>query len=579
MAALPAHAVGDDERRTPLRPEHPVYVIYTSGSTGKPKGAAIPHRGVVNRLEWMQREYGLQADDAVLQKTPSSFDVSVWELFWPLIRGARLVLARPGGHREPRYLAELIERERITTVHFVASMLDVFVSEASAAQCASLRRIVCGGEALSADLRRRVAQRLGRPLHHSYGPTETSIGVAAWPCREIEDGPIPIGGPIANTRFYVLDSALRPVPPETLGELYIAGDCLARGYLGRAALSAERFVADPFARGQRMYRSGDLAQWREDGAIVHRGRADQQVKVRGLRIELGEIEAELARAGYPRNAAIVREDRPGQRQIVAYVAADAEAGFDADALRAQLAARLPDYMLPAALVALPALPQLPNGKLDRKALPAPDYAPASLREPRDERERILCALYAEVLGVERVGIDDSFFDLGGHSLLAIRLIGLIRARLQLELPIRALFEHRSVAALAPQLDRNRARRPALAAQPRPQLLPLSFAQYRLWFLHQLEGPSATYNIPLALRLRGPLDPDALQAALNDLLARHESLRTLFPDGDAPRQHILARPARTTVSTTPRRSCRWRPSTPPKPPSTPTCARRRPTPST
>ncbi|ALN59020.1 linear gramicidin synthetase subunit C [Lysobacter enzymogenes] len=541
VAALPAHAVGDDERRTPLRPEHPVYVIYTSGSTGKPKGAAIPHRGVVNRLEWMQREYGLQADDAVLQKTPSSFDVSVWELFWPLIRGARLVLARPGGHREPRYLAELIERERITTVHFVASMLDVFVSEASAAQCASLRRIVCGGEALSADLRRRVAQRLGRPLHHSYGPTETSIGVAAWPCREIEDGPIPIGGPIANTRFYVLDSALRPVPPETLGELYIAGDCLARGYLGRAALSAERFVADPFARGQRMYRSGDLAQWREDGAIVHRGRADQQVKVRGLRIELGEIEAELARAGYPRNAAIVREDRPGQRQIVAYVAADAEAGFDADALRAQLAARLPDYMLPAALVALPALPQLPNGKLDRKALPAPDYAPASLREPRDERERILCALYAEVLGVERVGIDDSFFDLGGHSLLAIRLIGLIRARLQLELPIRALFEHRSVAALAPQLDRNRARRPALAAQPRPQLLPLSFAQYRLWFLHQLEGPSATYNIPLALRLRGPLDPDALQAALNDLLARHESLRTLFPDGDAPRQHILAAP--------------------------------------
>ncbi|WP_394540544.1 non-ribosomal peptide synthase/polyketide synthase [Lysobacter enzymogenes] len=539
LAALPAHALADAERSAPLRPEHPAYVIYTSGSTGKPKGAAIPHRGVVNRLAWMQREYGLADDDAVLQKTPTSFDVSVWELFWPLTRGARLVLARPDGHREPRYLAELIERERITTVHFVASMLEVFVLEADAGQCASLRRIVCGGEALSADLRRRVAQRLGRPLHHSYGPTETSIGVAAWPCREVEDGPIPIGGPIDNTRFYVLDSALRPVPPGTLGELYIAGDCLARGYLGRAALSAERFVADPFAHGQRMYRSGDLAQWREDGAIVHRGRADHQVKVRGLRIELGEIEAELARAGYARNAVIVREDRPGQRQIVGYLVA--EAGFDADALRAQLAARLPEYMLPAALVALPALPQLPNGKLDRKALPAPDYAPASLREPRDERERILCALYAEVLGVERVGIDDSFFDLGGHSLLAIRLIGLIRARLQLELPIRALFEHRSVAALAPQLDRNRARRPALSAQARPQQLPLSFAQYRLWFLHQLEGPSATYNIPLALRLHGPLDADALQAALNDVLARHESLRTLFPDGDTPRQHILAAP--------------------------------------
>ena len=540
LAALPAHAIGDDERSATLRPEHPAYVIYTSGSTGKPKGALIPHRGVVNRLGWMQREYGLRADDAVLQKTPSSFDVSVWELFWPLTRGARLVLARPDGHREPRYLAELIERERITTVHFVASMLDVFVLEANAEQCASLRRIVCGGEALSADLRRRVAQRLGRPLHHSYGPTETSIGVAAWSCREVEDGPIPIGGPIANTRFYVLDSALRAVPPGTLGELYIAGDCLARGYLGRAALSAERFVADPFAHGQRMYRSGDLAHWREDGVIVHRGRADHQVKVRGLRIELGEIEAELARAGYARNAVIVREDRPGDRQIVGYVAADG--GFDADAVRAHLAARLPDYMLPAALVALPALPQLPNGKLDRKALPAPDYAPVSLREPRDERERILCALYAEVLGVQRVGIDDSFFELGGHSLLAIRLIGLIRSRLQLELPIRALFEHPSVAALAPHLDRNRSRRPALtAAQERPQDLPLSFAQYRLWFLHQLEGPSATYNIPLALRLHGPLDPDALQAAINDVVARHESLRTLFPDSDTPRQHILAAP--------------------------------------
>ncbi|WND83122.1 non-ribosomal peptide synthase/polyketide synthase [Lysobacter capsici] len=539
LSALPAHAIDDGERRATLRPEHPAYVIYTSGSTGKPKGAVIPHRGVVNRLEWMQREYGLQADDAVLQKTPTSFDVSVWELFWPLTRGARLVLARPDGHREPRYLAELIERERITTVHFVASMLEVFVLEAGAEQCASLRRVICGGEALSADLRRRVAQRLGRPLHHSYGPTETSIGVAAWPCREVEEGPIPIGGPIANTRFYVLDSALRPVPPGTLGELYIAGDCLARGYLGRAALNAERFVADPFARGQRMYRSGDLAQWREDGVIVHRGRADHQVKVRGLRIELGEIEAELARAGHARNAVIVREDRPGDRQIVAYVASDS--GFDAEALRAHLAARLPDYMLPAALVALPALPQLPNGKLDRKALPAPDYAPVSLREPRDERERILCALYAEVLGVQRVGIDDSFFDLGGHSLLAIRLIGLIRSRLQLELPIRALFEHPSVAALAPHLDRNRARRPALTAQQRPRDLPLSFAQYRLWFLHQLEGPSATYNIPLALRLHGPLDPDAMQAAINDVVARHESLRTLFPDSDTPRQHILAAP--------------------------------------
>ncbi|SDY29709.1 non-ribosomal peptide synthetase, partial [Lysobacter enzymogenes] len=537
LAALPAHAPDDGERTAPLRPQHPAYVIYTSGSTGKPKGAAIPHLGIVNRLDWMQREYKLQADDAVLQKTPASFDVSVWEFFWPLTQGARLVLARPDGHREPAYLARLIAQERITTVHFVASMLELFVLEADAGQCASLRRIICGGEALSADLRRRVAQRLGRPLHHSYGPTETSIGVAAWPCRDVEDGPIPIGGPLANTRFYVLDSALRPVPAGAVGELYIAGDCLARGYLGRAALSAERFVADPFAAGERMYRSGDLAQWREDGVIVHRGRADHQVKVRGLRIELGEIEAQLALAGFARNAAIVREDRPGQRQIVAYVAAAGE--FDADALRARLAERLPDYMVPSALLALPALPQLPNGKLDRKALPAPDYAPLSAREPRDERERALCALYAEVLGLERVGIDDSFFALGGHSLLAIRLISRVRAELDIELPIRALFEAPSVAALAVALDPRRARRPALLPQPRPETLPLSFAQRRLWFLHRLEGPSATYNLPLALELHGALDRAALRAALADVVARHESLRTMFPEGEIARQLVLA----------------------------------------
>ncbi|WP_369939098.1 amino acid adenylation domain-containing protein [Xanthomonas medicagonis] len=537
LVALPAHAIDDGERRAPLRSQHPAYVIYTSGSTGKPKGAAIPHRGVVNRLAWMQHAYGLRGDDAVLQKTPISFDVSVWELFWPLTQGARLVLARPEGQREPRYLARLIERERVTTVHFVASMLDMFVLEADAWQCASLRRVVCGGEALSADLHRRATQRLGRPLHHSYGPTETSIGVAAWPCREHEDGPIPIGGPIANTRFYVLDAALRPVPPGTLGELYIAGACLARGYLGRAALSAERFVADPFAHGERMYRSGDLAQWREDGVIVHRGRADHQVKVRGLRIELGEIESELARAGYPRNAVIVREDRPDQRRIVGYVAA--AAGFDADALRARLAQRLPEYMVPAALVALPALPQLPNGKLDRKALPAVEHAPTSQRAPRDARERALCGLYAEVLGVERVGIDDSFFALGGHSLLAIRLISRIRAELDIELPIRALFEAPGVAALAAVLNPHSARRPLLEKQQRPPRLPLSFAQRRLWFLHRFEGPSATYNLPLALELHGPLDLPALRAALADLVERHESLRTVFPDAEVPHQQVLA----------------------------------------
>ncbi|MBW8810224.1 MAG: AMP-binding protein, partial [Lysobacter sp.] len=289
-----------------------------------------------------------------------------------------------------------------------------------------------------------------------------------------------------------------------------------------------------------MYRSGDLARWRDDGRLDYLGRVDHQVKIRGFRIELGEIEAALAQAGFAGNAVIAREDIPGDKQLVAYLVGT-DQRIDADAVRKALDGRLPDYMIPSAFIALETLPLTPNGKLDRKALPAPDYASASLRLPRNPREELLCQLFAEVLGRDRVGIDDSFFDLGGHSLLAIRLIGLIRARLQLELPIRVLFEQRCVAALAPHLDRNRMRRPALSAQQRPEQLPLSFAQYRLWFLHQLEGPSATYNIPLPLRLRGALDHDAMQAAINDLLARHESLRTLFPDSDTPRQHILAAP--------------------------------------
>ncbi|ALN78402.1 non-ribosomal peptide synthetase [Lysobacter antibioticus] len=547
LDGFPSSAPTDAERTRPLHLDHPAYVIYTSGSTGTPKGAMIPHRGIVNRLAWMQGEYGLQADDAVLQKTPTSFDVSVWELFWPLLHGARLVVARPDGHRDPAYLASLIQREQVTTVHFVASMLEMFVQEPSAAACTSLRRIVCGGEALSADLHRRVAAHIGRPLHHSYGPTEVSIGVTAWPCREVEDGPIPIGGPIWNTRLYVLDTALRPVPAGVTGELYIAGPGLARGYLGRAALSAERFVADPFVAGERMYRSGDLASWREDGVIVHRGRVDHQVKLRGFRIELGEIEAELACAGYPRNSAIVREDRPGQKQIVAYLVSGSE--VDREALRETLATRLPEYMVPAAIVVLDALPQLPNGKLDRKALPAPDFVPASQRAPRNPREQTLCALFAEVLGLSdehaaQLGIDDSFFVLGGHSLLAIRLISRIRAELDVELSIRRLFEHPTVAGLAAALDPAQHRRLALRPMPRPQTLPLSFAQRRLWFLHQFEGPSATYNMPLALRLDGELHVDALRAALADLCERHESLRTVFPAGDAPSQQVLERAAPT-----------------------------------
>ncbi|MFA0812571.1 amino acid adenylation domain-containing protein, partial [Microbulbifer epialgicus] len=536
LAQAPAASPTDVTRLCPLRATHPAYVIYTSGSTGKPKGAIISHGAIANRLAWMQAEYELAPDDAVLQKTPVSFDVSVWEVFWPLLQGARLVVARPDGHRDPAYLARLIVSEQITTVHFVASMLEMFVEELDATNCTGLRRIICGGEALSVDLQQRVSAQIDGQLYHSYGPTETAIGVTGWLCGNAETDRVPIGGPIWNTRLYVLDSALRPVPAGVTGELYIAGRSLARGYLKRPALTTERFVADPFGRGERMYRSGDLASWREDGVIIHRGRADQQVKVRGFRIELGEIEAEIARAGFVRNAVLLREDQPGQQQLVAYVVGSCER----ESLEARLVERLPEYMVPAAIVSLDALPLLPNGKLDRRALPTPGFSPTNTRGPRTPQEETLCKLFAEVLGQQRVGIDDSFFALGGHSLLAIRLISRIRSELDVELPIRALFEAPTVAALVRAFDPVQTRRPALQPMPRPDALPLSFAQRRLWFLHQLEGPSPTYNLPLALRLQGPLDVDALSAALTDLCDRHESLRTIFPPGDSPVQQVLDR---------------------------------------
>jgi len=537
LASSHAHNPSDAERVHPLHALHPAYVIYTSGSTGRPKGVPNTQQGIVNRLTWMQHAYALQHDDVVLQKTPSSFDVSVWEFFWPLLEGARLVLAKPEGHRDPAYLAELIQHAGVTTIHFVPSMLEAFLHEPTSAACTSLRRILCSGEALSGELRRRVQETLNRPLHNLYGPTEAAVDVTAWTCRDDEQGAsVPIGAPIWNTHLYVLDAALRPLPVGATGELYLGGIGLARGYLHRPGLSAERFVANPFDLGRRMYRTGDLARWRADGQLEYLGRVDHQVKLRGLRIELGEIENALAQLGYAQNAVIARSDRNGQLQLVAYLVA---ASIDTDVLREALAARLPDYMVPAAFVTLDALPLSLNGKLDRKALPAPEFAPVSTREPRTPQEALLCQLFADVLGVERVGIDDDFFSLGGHSLLAVRLAGQIRANLKLELPIRSVFEARTVAALAERLMPTQSMRPVMQAMPRPERLPLSFAQHRLLFLHRLEGPSATYNIPVAARLHGTLSVTALHAALADLVERHESLRTIFPDQEPPLQRVLS----------------------------------------
>ncbi|GAA2266741.1 hypothetical protein GCM10010232_68890 [Streptomyces amakusaensis] len=559
----PGHDLLPAELGAPLDPRHPAYVIYTSGSTGRPKGVTVPHRGIVNRLRWTQHAYGLRPDDRVLQKTPSSFDVSVWEFLWPLVTGATLVLARPQGHKDPAYLAALIRDEAVTTVHFVPSMLDAFLREPAAAHCGTLRRLLCSGEALRRETADRCHRVLGLSPHNLYGPTEASVDVTAWP--HDPDAPpaatVPIGRPVHNTRVYVLDPALRPVPPGVPGELHLAGDQLARGYLGRATATAERFVADPFGEpGTRMYRTGDLVRSDADGVLEFIGRTDDQIKIRGFRIEPGEAEAALTGApGTARVCVVAREDRPGDPRLVAYAvpAPGAEAGaLDLEALRAHAARTLPEHLVPADFVELPALPLTPSGKLDRRALPAPGHRPDPAgRTPRTPREEQLCTLFADVLGLPATGPDDHFFRLGGHSLLATRLVSRIRTELATELPLRAVFDAPTPARLALLLDGGPTARPALRPAVRPAAVPLSFAQRRMWFLDSLDPEGTTYNIPWAWRLAGPVDPAALTAALGDLTDRHEALRTVLPAEDGvPRQRVLppgeARPELRTENTTP-----------------------------
>ncbi|HYH81260.1 MAG TPA: amino acid adenylation domain-containing protein [Longimicrobium sp.] len=542
----------DVETGSAANPEHRVtpqslaYVIYTSGSTGRPKGVMNAHGAVVNRLCWMQAEYGIGGDDVVLQKTPVSFDVSVWELFWPLQRGARLVMARPDGHRDPLYLQSVIERSGVTTVHFVPSMLQQFVETVDAARCATLKRVICSGEALSPALVERFHARFPATaaLHNLYGPTEAAVDVSHWACgREDPVEVVPIGRPVWNTRLYVLDPAMEPAPVGVPGELYIGGAQVARGYLNRPSLTAARFVPDPFAAGPgaRLYATGDRARWREDGALEYLGRIDQQVKIRGFRIEPGEIEAALLGVdGVRECAVVVREDEPGEKRLVAYVAGAARPGD----LLATLKRALPEHMVPGAFVVLDALPLTPNGKLDRKALPAPEYASAGERHvaPRTPVEEVLAGIWAEVLRLERVGAADDFFALGGHSLLATRVVSRIREAFSVELPLRAVFEGPTVAEAAERVEALRRAElpilPPVVPVPRTAAMPLSFAQERLWFLQRLRPESASYNVPAALRLTGALDVGALGRALGEVVRRHEALRTTFEEaGGAPVQMI------------------------------------------
>jgi amino acid adenylation domain-containing protein len=555
----------NDSRPAGVLPDRLAYVLYTSGSTGWPKGVMNGQRGLLNRLLWMAETCGLGRRDRMLQKTPLSFDVALWEILFPLANGIPLVLTPPGGHRDPAQLAALIASEQITAVHFVPSMLEAFVQQ-DLADSRCLRRVICSGEALPLDLQRQLLDRLDVELWNLYGPTEAAIEVTAWRCRpfQLAAGAV-IGRPVANTRIRLAGRHLEAVPIGVPGELCIGGAQVARGYLGRPDLTASAFVPDGFGDepGARLYRTGDLARYLPDGAIEFLGRIDHQVKIRGFRIEPAEIEAALVRHPAVATAVVTtwRSAAGDQRLVAHLVAAGAAPALPAAAeLRLMLGRTLPEHMVPAYFVWLAELPRTASGKLDRRRLPAPAAGgaaaaggPAPHRLPRGPREELVAAIWQEVLGVEQVGASEGFFELGGHSLLAIRVLSRLRQRHGIELPLRALFEHPTVAALAELLAPPAPARPLIQALPRSSAglaaatLPLSFAQERLWFLDRLEPASAAYNIAAAVQLDGALDVAALEASLTGLLHRHESLRTTFAVADGrPMQVIAGRDPRLRV---------------------------------
>ena len=550
LAELAGEAESDPPRGG-LLPEHPAYVIYTSGSTGKPKGVVVTHRNVVRLFAATNAFYGFGAKDVWTLFHSVAFDFSVWEMWGALLHGGRVVVVPRPVTRSPAEFLALLVAEQVTVLSQTPSAFyQLMQAEAENPLLGAklrLRHVVFGGEALELARLEPWYERHDEAaprLSNMYGITETTVHVSHLPLgRELarRAGASVVGAGLADLRLYVLDAGLQPVPAGVGGELYVAGEGLARGYLHRPGLTAERFVADPYnlAPGSRMYRTGDLARWRPDGVLEYLGRADQQVKIRGFRIELGEIEAALAQQPAVAQAAVLaREDGPGGRQLVAYIVGKGR--VDAAALRQALALRLPEYMIPAAFMFLPELPLTTNGKIDRRALPAPERQSEGYRPPRTPGEEILCAIFAEVLQLERIGLDDDFFDHGGHSLLATRVVSRVRATLGVELAIRTLFEASTVAELAPRLRRETTPGEPLRPQTRPARLPLSYAQQRLWFLYRIEGASPAYNIPLALRLEGQLDAEALALALGDVVERHESLRTIFPEEDGvPWQKVLS----------------------------------------
>lgn len=514
------------------------YVIFTSGSTGAPKGVEVGHRAVINRLEWMQQHYPLGADDRVLYKTPITFDVSVWELLWPLRTGARMVIARPGGHRDPDYLHSLMNQRSITVAHFVPSMLDVF-TEVLESKCVpavfppSVRRVFTSGEALTAELASTVQSRSAVDLVNLYGPTEAAVDVTEYRV-EPHVADVPIGRPVPNVSAYVLDSLLRPVPVNVTGELYLSGDQLAIGYTAQPGLTADRFVANPYDGGTRMYRTGDLVRWSSAGEILYIGRADFQVKIRGQRVELGEIESVMAELPGVDKAVVIARSDGGRTAVVGYIrrsrdTSDTTTDDDvtADTLLGWCRRRLPSHMVPSAIVFVDEFPVGANGKLDRTALAPPASQPEGhYVPPRTDDEIGLARIVEELLGVSGVGMRDNLFRLGADSLSAARLTARVRSELGRELRVLDIFGSDDIGQMARQLSDIDESDSGPRPMPRPDVLPLSSAQTRLWFINRLDPSAGTYNMAGTVALVD-VDVDAMRSAVMDVVARHESLRTVF----------------------------------------------------
>ncbi|MFX0580696.1 amino acid adenylation domain-containing protein [Nocardia nepalensis] len=531
LTGFSATPVAADELLRPVSQDNPAYVIFTSGSTGRPKGVAVTHAAINNQIEWMLAHYPLGPDDVYLQKTATTFDVSLWGYFMPLRAGAELVVATPDGHRDPAYLAETIAAQGVTVTDFVPSMLTVFAAHLTPGSCPTLRDVFVIGEALPPETVTTLHAVSDAAVHNLYGPTEAAVSVTAWRAEAGDRTTVPIGLPQWNSRVYVLDSRLRPVPVGVAGELYLAGDQLARGYVRRPDLTSDRFVANPFGDGARMYRTGDLVVWRESeagGVLDYIGRTDFQVKFRGQRIELGEIEtALLAEPSVSQAVAVVLGD-----QLVAYAVPTPGHRIDQVELLAAVAETLPAYMIPAAVVALDSFPLNTSGKLNRKALPAPTFTAREFRAPITPVQEIVATVFAAVLGVERVGLDDDYFALGGNSLSATRVVARINDALDTNVAVRDLFETSTVAALAagivPGTGRDARARLPLTRAERRAWAPLSLAQQRMWVLNRIAPESPAYNLPFAIRMAGKLDVAALRRAVEDVLMRHEALRTRYP---------------------------------------------------